>query len=71
MTPANLARYARALTCSGDRWRRPLAYLLKVDPRTVRRWADENDDTPIPDWVERRLRELAEERRRELEEVAS
>lgn len=65
MTPADLARYGAALTCKSEDWRRPLAYLLKVDPRTVRRWA--NGETPVPESVEAELKRLAAERRNELE----
>lgn len=67
MTPEDLARYGAALTCKDDDWRRPLAYLLKVDPRTVRRWA--NGETPVPESVAAELKRLAAERQRELEEL--
>jgi hypothetical protein len=37
----------------GERWQRPLARLLDVDDRLVRRWAA--GERPVPDWVLERL----------------
>lgn len=73
MTPADLARYGHLLTGSVDRWRRPLARLLGVSEGFVRLMerGPDNGGRPVPERIERKLRELAEERRRDLEEVAS
>ncbi len=38
MTPKNLIRIGRSLY--GDRWKRPLSRDMKVDHRTVERWAN-------------------------------
>jgi hypothetical protein len=62
MTPDLLSLYGTLLL--GDRWQRPLARLLGVDDRLVRRWAA--GERPIPDWVHDRLRSTARDRRREL-----
>lgn len=50
--PRLLATAASALL--GERWQRPLARLLDVDDRLVRRWAA--GERPIPDWVVERVR---------------
>lgn len=44
-TKAALIKAAR--TRYGDGWQTPLARDLKIDPRTVRRWASDNGNVPI------------------------
>lgn len=57
--PQPLATAAALLL--GERWQRPLARLLDVDDRLVRRWA--TGERPVPAWVLDRIRgELAARR---------
>lgn len=42
----------------GERWQTPLARVLGVDPRTIRRFA--SGETPIPSGVEQRIEMLEE-----------
>jgi hypothetical protein len=67
MSPAELETAARLLFGSdrfGFGWQRPLARVLRVDERRVRRWAA--GALPIPPEVPGRLYELAADRRGEL-----
>ena len=54
MTSAELA--AMCLAVWGHGWQNALARALKVNDRTVRRWA--SGDVPIPDSVERDIRHI-------------
>ncbi len=54
MTSAELA--AMCLAIWGHNWQGPLARALKVNDRTVRRWA--SGDVPIPDSVESDIRRI-------------
>lgn len=53
MTDRDLLAAAASLLL-GERWRRPLARLLGVDDRLVRRWAA--GDRPVPQWALAALR---------------
>lgn len=48
MRPDRLAQIGQALF--GDHWREPMAALLGVNERTVRRWRDESRDIPEGIW---------------------
>lgn len=72
MTPADLARYGQLLTGSATRWRRPLAELLGVSESFIRQMmlpAADDRWRPVPERIAARLRELASERRQELESL--
>jgi len=45
----------------GKRWQRPLAVVIGVNDRTVRRWA--NDEWPVPATMTALIRLALEERR--------
>ena len=54
MTSAELA--AMCLAIWGHKWQNALARALKINDRTVRRWA--SGDVPIPESVERDIRRI-------------
>lgn len=66
MTPRDLLEQAATLVLGG-KWQRPLARLLAVDDRLVRRWAA--GDRPVPVWVLERLRSELEIRAAGIERV--
>ena len=51
----------------GERWRSELARSLRVDERTVRRWANGDYEPPEGVWGE--LETLAKERRKTLADL--
>jgi hypothetical protein len=65
MTPTELETAALTLFGFDFPWQRPLARALSVDDRLVRRWV--SGERPIPEWVQRRISELAAHRRSDLE----
>ena len=62
MTPDELAAAGRVLY--GERWQTSLAMDLNVADRTMRRWLVR--ETPIPNGVERELREVLVKRAKEI-----
>lgn len=65
VTPDQFTALARALY--GREWRLPLAEALKVNERTVRRWAA--GTTAVPDRLWAEMRQLAKDRVAEFREL--